>query len=84
METTITSPTEAVLRLDPPSTLMHCTRRAPELSATSRLDSTWIIYPLLDLHRRVVMRLGHDGDLWRQLADRLAVALEQQPRLASC
>src|ERR1700688_3727512 len=42
-DTTITSPTEAVLRLEPPSTLMHCTRRAPELSATSRLDSTIII-----------------------------------------
>ena len=26
----------AVFRLEPPSTLMHCTRRAPELSATSR------------------------------------------------
>src|SRR4051794_10106144 len=42
-ETTITSPTDAVLRLEPPSTLMHCTRRAPELSATSRFDSTEII-----------------------------------------
>jgi hypothetical protein len=29
--------------LEPPSTLMHCTRRAPELSATSRLVSTMII-----------------------------------------
>src|SRR6185312_1572174 len=37
-ETTITSPTEAYLRCEPPSTLMHMTRRAPELSATSRLD----------------------------------------------
>jgi hypothetical protein len=29
--------------LEPPSTLMHCTRRAPLLSATSRLVSGWII-----------------------------------------
>src|SRR6516225_4492230 len=43
IETTITSPTEANLRLDPPSTLMHCTRRAPELSATSRLVCIWIM-----------------------------------------
>src|SRR5690606_15647873 len=37
-ETTITSPTDAYFRCEPPSTLMHMTRRAPELSATSRLD----------------------------------------------
>src|SRR5438270_662552 len=42
-ETIITSPTVAVLRCEPPSTLMHCTRRAPELSATSRLVCIWII-----------------------------------------
>ena len=36
-ETTITSPMVAYLRFEPPSTLMHMTRRAPELSATSRL-----------------------------------------------
>src|SRR5262245_54225998 len=36
-ETTITSPIVAYLRFEPPSTLMHMTRRAPELSATSRL-----------------------------------------------
>src|SRR5580704_6440085 len=35
-ETTITSPMVAYLRLEPPNTLMHMTRRAPELSATSR------------------------------------------------
>src|SRR5262249_13167933 len=34
-ETTIVSPTSAYRRRDPPSTLMHMTRRAPELSATS-------------------------------------------------
>src|SRR5690554_6343137 len=41
--TTIMSPTEAYFRLEPPSTLMHITRRAPELSATSRLVSCWIM-----------------------------------------
>src|SRR4029078_7892341 len=35
-DTTMTSPMVAYLRLEPPSTLMHMTRRAPELSATSR------------------------------------------------
>src|SRR3954464_1817834 len=39
----ITSPIVAVLRFEPPSTLMHCTRRAPELSATSRLVCIWIM-----------------------------------------
>src|SRR5918999_4550517 len=34
-ETTMMSPMPAVLRFDPPNTLMHMTRRAPELSATS-------------------------------------------------
>src|SRR5688572_7792448 len=42
-ETTMMSPTPATRRLDPPSTLMHWTRLAPELSATSRLDCIWII-----------------------------------------
>src|SRR5690606_6011979 len=37
IDTTMMSPTEAYFRLEPPSTLMHMTRRAPELSATSRL-----------------------------------------------
>src|SRR5437764_9300310 len=37
------SPTPAVRRFDPPSTLMHWTRLAPLLSATSRLDCIWII-----------------------------------------
>src|SRR5437879_2853890 len=51
-DTTITSPTVAYLRLEPPSTLMHWTRRAPELSATSRLVCIWIIGPSL-LRRRL-------------------------------
>src|SRR5207253_1899788 len=42
-ETTMVSPTEAYFRFEPPSTLMHMTRRAPELSATSRLVCIWII-----------------------------------------
>src|SRR3954447_15031993 len=37
------SPTPAVRRLEPPSTLMHWTRFAPLLSATSRLDCIWIM-----------------------------------------
>src|SRR5882724_10429153 len=43
IETTMTSPIVAYLRLEPPSTLMHMTRRAPELSATSRLVCIWIM-----------------------------------------
>src|SRR6476660_332131 len=42
-ETTMMSPTPAKRRLEPPSTLMHWTRFAPLLSATSRLDCIWII-----------------------------------------
>src|SRR5208282_483989 len=43
IETTIMSPTPAYFRFEPPSTLMHITRRAPELSATSRLVCICII-----------------------------------------
>src|SRR5688500_19126049 len=46
-ETTMMSPTPAKRRFEPPSTLMHWTRLAPELSATSRLDCIWIIDPFL-------------------------------------
>src|SRR6266850_8470799 len=42
-DTTITSPMVAYRFLEPPSTLMHMTRRAPELSATSRLVCIWIM-----------------------------------------
>ena len=48
-DTTIVSPMVAYLRFEPPSTLMHWTRRAPELSATSRFVSIWIIAPSLFL-----------------------------------
>src|SRR5262249_58092220 len=44
-DTTITSPIVAYLRFEPPRTLMHMTRRAPELSATSRLVCIWIMTP---------------------------------------
>src|SRR3974390_3814236 len=45
-ETTMTSPMVVYFRFEPPSTLMHMTRRAPELSATSRLVCIWIMgYP---------------------------------------
>src|SRR5229473_8253586 len=44
-ETTMVSPTSAYLRFEPPRTLMHMTRRAPELSATSRLVCIWIMTP---------------------------------------
>src|SRR5262249_38657371 len=43
IDTTISSPTDAYLRRVPPSTRTQRTRRAPELSATSRIVSTWII-----------------------------------------
>src|SRR4051812_13746437 len=37
------SPIDAYRRLEPPSTLMHSTSLAPELSATRRRVSCWII-----------------------------------------
>src|SRR5205814_183282 len=43
IDTTMTSPIVAYFRLEPPSTLIHITRRAPGLSATSRLVCIWII-----------------------------------------
>src|SRR5688500_3041797 len=42
----MTSPTPATRRFDPPSTLMHWTRLAPLLSATSSWDCIWIIDPV--------------------------------------
>src|SRR5579863_1997441 len=64
-DTTITSPIVAYLRLLPPSTLMHMTRRAPELSATSRLVCIWIMgYPTLSIPvasrlRRLLLFAAH-------------------------
>src|ERR1700730_3719357 len=48
-DTTITSPMVAYFRLEPPSTLMHMTLRAPELSATSSLVCICIIMVLSQL-----------------------------------
>src|SRR5688572_13420310 len=71
-ETTMMSPTPAKRRFEPPSTLMHWTRLAPELSATSRLDCIWIIDPFL-LHfsretpgDKLRLGLGLDLDLLRR------------------
>src|ERR1700677_2606334 len=52
----MTSPRPAYRRRDPPRTLMHCTRLAPELSATSRTVRIWIMAGSL-LHE-----LLHDAD----------------------
>src|SRR3954465_4854152 len=71
-ETTMTSPTLAYFRLEPPSTLMHMTRRAPELSATSRLLCIWII----GSGSRV--RAGARGVVGQDLP---ALGLRQRPRL---
>src|ERR1700691_4313491 len=65
-ETTMTSPMVAYLRLLPPSTFMHITRRAPELSATSRLVCIWIMgyptrsIPVASLLRRLLLLAAHD------------------------
>src|SRR4051795_7966291 len=68
-DTIITSPIVAVFRFEPPSTLMHWTRRAPELSATSRLVCIWIIG---SASGRRGGALGHD-DPALALRDRLAL-----------
>src|ERR1700691_2601715 len=57
-ETTMMSPMVAYLRLEPPSTLMHMTRRAPELSATSRLVCIWIMGVPLNLSSRRLFLLA--------------------------
>src|SRR5262244_4029863 len=68
----MTSPTVAYLRFEPPSTLMHWTRRAPELSATSRFVCIWIM-GAIPLARG---RLGVADDL-------PALALGDRPALAN-
>src|SRR5690606_15296251 len=55
----ITSPIDAQRRREPPSTRMHCTRRAPELSATSRFDSAWIMIVTPKRRRGSLGRLDH-------------------------
>src|SRR3979490_1179259 len=75
-ETTITSPMVTYLRLEPPSTLMHMTRRAPELSATSRLVCIWIMMlspPLLLRPLQILRSL--------RLHDLLLLALDHFPAL---
>src|SRR6185312_1988822 len=76
-ETTMTSPTVAYLRLEPPNTLMHMTRRAPELSATSRLVCIWIMMlsrsSLVHAHRRsryLLLLLAPDHRPALELRDR--------------
>src|SRR5262249_9226825 len=73
-ETTMVSPTVAYLRFEPPSTLMHMTRRAPELSATSRLVCIWIMTGL------VVCRCARRASLRALLAARHRPALQSRDR----
>src|SRR5688500_11625459 len=63
------SPMCAYRRLEPPSTLMHITSLAPELSATSRWLCIWIMVqpPLFgragdDFDDKPVLGLGHRSD----------------------
>src|SRR3984957_269495 len=70
-DTTMTSPMVAYFRLDPPSTLMHMTLRAPELSATSSLVCIWIIMVLSQLFPRA----------WRLSDFLLLLALDHFPPL---
>src|SRR5262249_27425821 len=60
-DTTMRWPRDAYLRRAPPSTLMHRTRRAPELSATSRTvsDCTMSVPPRWRLPRSAA--LLHDA-----------------------
>src|SRR5882672_4035030 len=72
-ETTMVSPTSAYLRFEPPRTLMHMTRRAPELSATSSSVVIWIMlcfpfglagalddFPAFQLGDRLALTDAHD------------------------
>src|SRR6267378_3093258 len=63
-DTTITSPMVAYFRLEPPSTLMHMTLRAPELSATSSLVCIWIIM----VHSQLFPRASRSHDFLFLLA----------------
>src|SRR5262249_41390298 len=74
-DTMMTSPTVAVLRFEPPSTLMHCTRRAPELSATSRLVCIWIMW-----HRHLVRWFRRQGPVARCPSDQLPPTLPRRPQ----
>src|ERR1039458_5698173 len=74
-ETTMTSPMVAYLRLEPPSTLMHMTRRAPELSATSRFVCIWIMMRLSLFLRSIYLRT------WRSLSFLFLIAADHFPAL---
>src|SRR5476649_490879 len=74
-ETTMTSPMVAYLRFEPPSTLMHMTRRAPELSATSRLVCIWIMMRLSLFVRADFSRT------WRSLSFLFLLAANHFPAL---
>src|SRR5215470_8635814 len=58
IDTTMTSPIEAYFRFEPPSTLMHMTFLAPELSATSRTVVIWTMAVSL----RLLGSLDHSLD----------------------
>src|SRR6185437_5961753 len=74
------SPTPAVRRLEPPSTLMHWTRLAPLLSATSRLDCIWIMVRPLSSQISSGVRFG-DVFGFRLLAATALWALRRLGRL---
>src|ERR1022692_1320214 len=74
-ETTMTSPMVAYLRLEPPSTLMHMTRRAPELSATSRFVCIWIMMRLSLFVRAIYL------GTWRSLSFLFLIAADHFPAL---
>src|ERR1700694_2182512 len=78
-DTTMTSPMVAYFRLEPPSTLMHMTLRAPELSATSSLVCIWIMV----LHPQLFPRASRSHDFLLLLAlDHFpALELRQRPSL---
>src|ERR1700719_4089375 len=75
-DTTMTSPMVAYFRLDPPSTLMHMTLRAPELSATSSLVCIWIMM----VHPQLFPRASRSHDFFLLLALDHFPALELRQR----
>src|SRR5690606_6863121 len=91
--TTITSPTRASRRLEPPSTRMHFARLAPELSAIFTIDSCWIIAaspgsfedfddaPALQLGQRPRLHDPHHIPLARRVLLVVRVVLRRTPDL---
>src|SRR5512144_1579185 len=78
-DTTMTSPSEAYLRREPPNTLMHSTRRAPELSATSNIVSVCTIAHRLG--RRAAWPSAASARFLQDVAHAPALVLAQRPRL---